>query len=141
MSSPRDNVLRLARLAQWRVRLVRAILAGLLGWTAWNVVAVIDFSFVGGSNLPLTALGLGGLWALACAIGALLVPCSAVRAAARIDRQRGLKERFATAVELARSGRVVVRNRSCHYDHEVALAWYPRPQMPAYLQDLIKAIK
>lgn len=105
MSYRRESVLLLARLAQWRVRLARTVLAALLGWTAWNVGAVIGWTFVYRRNVDPAAIWGGALWALACGMGALFVPCSAVRAAARIDRQRGLKERFATAVELAQSGR------------------------------------
>jgi len=75
-------------------------LAALLGWTALNVLAVARAMLVFDLPLTLDVLWIGGVWALACAMGSLFVPCSAIRAAARVDQQWDLKERFATAVEL-----------------------------------------
>jgi len=40
-----------------------------------------------------------------------------------------------------KSGAIVVLHRGSHYTNELALAWYPRSEMPPYFKEIIRAIK
>ena len=39
------------------------------------------------------------------------------------------------------AGRIAILNNGATYRSQLALAWYPRPEMPHYFRALIQAIK
>ena len=83
------------------------IAAGVVGVSALAAVAgIAQMAFPAGATFSAWLLPVA--WAIGAAIGAavgFLWPVQTLAEAARIDRQRGAKERLATAVELARSDR------------------------------------
>ena len=95
---------------------VGALLGGLVGGGAQLVGA-----FSGGSDRSLP-IGLIACGALACgySVFALFGRYRLARAAAEVDRRRDLKERFATAVELAKSDRAEAPVARACYTHALA---------------------
>ena len=87
--------------------MIIGIAAGVVGASVVAAVAgVVQVMFAAAAALNVWLLPV--VWAIGAGIGALvglLRPVRALAEAARVDRQRGAKERLATAVELARSDR------------------------------------
>lgn len=45
-----------------------------------------------------------------------------------------------SAADGVKRGELVKLNGDAHYDHKIALAWYPRPESPGYFQAIIKSL-